>query len=815
MLMRGKRLLLILLIVMLSLPAAAPAMGEDASILHGYVKSSGYDYVLLGSYPTEADGTVKPIIWRVLRTNEGYAYLLSEYILFGAPVHGDYEHYAGWEKSDLYQYLNTVFLNDAFSKEEQGVLANRTEDNALVTLITVEEMRDASIGFSSNNARLCESTAYAKILPDPPIFELPASNNKGRWKPLYIYSKGRKYSPWWSRTRSDDYQHEQRRVMDEGKIGRISTGNSDLGVRPAVHVDLSLVTILQGDGTFTNPYVLSPSGGASENPQVPETTEEQPALQVPEITQAPNLPADPTQAPASGQPAPSFDIQGEDEGIMGDDIDPELLAILIANGVIEAPDDEGSDVAPVPFPADTEAEASHDPAPTYRPSSGGRTKSGDSVFSSHPTQAPANVSEPIATAAPVKTEEPAIVETQVPVTPAPTAPPAAPINALPTVSPEELAIFFASQGENGDETPPNPVKEANAPEDKPTAAPTESVPVASETEESTSPEPTDLPEPTAEPTAQPVLEGPYSAAANPETIHEKFPALTSQGFLPEGEEEFVYIDEVEGLWLYASQTLRIEINRRTGINSKKEPLRWYEAQIFTKDESERFDFFPYDKEHYTSYGDRYKASVDKIAAMHQAVFAINSDYFIYRIERDHEESYNYPIGVIIRDGEVLYDRPKSANTTSYPPLDVMALYPDGTVTLHKNASVTAKELLAAGATDTLSFGPILVENGETSPRSKEFGNTPNPRTAFGMVQPGYYIAVMVESRIAESKGESCVWLGEKMAELGCESAINLDGGATSVMMFMGKQINKSGNYGDITNRPQNELFGIGHSENVK
>ena len=53
-----------------------------------------------------------------------------------------------------------------------------------------------------------------------------------------------------------------------------------------------------------------------------------------------------------------------------------------------------------------------------------------------------------------------------------------------------------------------------------------------------------------------------------------------------------------------------------------------------------------------------------------------------------------------------------------------------------------------------------------------------------------------------------------MAELGCTSAINLDGGATSVMMFMGRQINKSGNYGDITNRKQNELFGIGHSNNI-
>ncbi|MBQ6256201.1 MAG: phosphodiester glycosidase family protein, partial [Clostridia bacterium] len=461
---------------------------------------------------------------------------------------------------------------------------------------------------------------------------------------------GKKYSPWWSRTRSTDYPHEQRRVMDEGKIGRISTGNSDLGVRPAIHVDLKQLSILSGSGTIASPYQLV---SASHIPSVNLGNAELPSAVIPAVSVQET--AAPVQAAATQAPA-------------ADDI---------------------------------------------------------------------------------------------------------PVVILSTGAPETA--------------------DASA-EQKPTEAPTA--------------------EPTAEPVAQPAAPKGFTAASNPETIHEKFPELTAQGFLPDGESEFVYQDEAEGLWLYASQTLRIEINRRTGTNSKKQPLRWYEAQIFTKDESELFDFYPYDEAHYTSYGDRYKALADKIAVQHHLVFGINSDYFIYRIERDREESYDYPIGVVIRDGNVMYDRPKKATSTVYPPLDVMALYPDGTVSLHKNATVTGKELIAAGATDTFSFGPILVENGEVSPRSKEFGNTPNPRTAFGVVEPGYYIAVMVESRIAESKGESCIWMGEKMAELGCTSAINLDGGATSTMIFMGKQINKSGNYGDITNRTQNELFGIGHSDAV-
>ena len=665
--MRRNTFITLLLALVLTVTGLFPALAEEASQLRGYIKSAGYEYVELGAYPTDADGTARPIVWRVLRAADGEAYLLSEYILFHAPVHGDYDHYKGWEQSDLFAYLNGAFLDQAFTAEEQAALLICPEYEGLVTLITADEMKNASLGFSSNSARLCESTAWAKI--HEPLFEIPASNGKGKWKanpPLYLYSKGgKKYSPWWSRTRSADYPHEQRRVMDEGKIGRISTGNTDLGVRPAVTVDLARLAIAGGSGTLASPYQVTLL------PQEPE----------------PPAPQDVT------QPADT--------------------------------DEAGASVTEDPTPAETDVTG---PADTEK---------------TEPAEA--NVTEP--------------------------ADPDAAISA-----------------------------DAGNPEQP-------------------------------EPEQQPAAQIGFTAAARPDTIHERFPALTAEGFLPEGEPEFVYESEEEGLWLYASQTLRIQIDRRNGINSKKEKLRWFEARIFCKDETELFHLFPYDEANYTRYGDRFKALADKIAVQHQLVFAINSDYFIYRIERDHEEDYDYPIGVIVRNGRVLYERPRNmlksgAESTVYPPLDVMALYPDGSVTLHRNSEFAKKELsaadlLAAGATDTLSFGPILVENGEVSPRSQEFGNTPNPRTAFGMVEPGYYVAVMVESRTEKtnpsdpSYGESCIWLGQKMAELGCASAINLDGGATSAMLFMGKQINKSGNYGDITNRTQNELLGIGHSDAIR
>ena len=188
--------------------------------------------------------------------------------------------------------------------------------------------------------------------------------------------------------------------------------------------------------------------------------------------------------------------------------------------------------------------------------------------------------------------------------------------------------------------------------------------------------------------------------------------------------------------------------------------------------------------------------------------------------RQKEVNYTYPIGIVIRRGNLMYDVPKKPTSSVYPPLDVCAIYPDGGVKLFLNGETTGKALAAEGARDVLSFGPILVQNGEISPRSSAFGDVDNPRTAFGMVEKGHYWCVLLEGRLAStySQGGSCMWMAETMKRLGCTQAINLDGGQTACMIFMGQRINKIGTYsGSATNkdRPQNEVLGIGISDQVR
>ncbi len=572
--------------------AAALLMSAQAAFsaeLNGYGKQTGYQYVTFGSYPTDADGGVQPILWRVMKTEDGAAFLLTEYILDVRKLHGEIKTYKGWEKSDMYAFLNGEFKDKAFDQDEQAALVSRTEDGALVTLVSGDDYNDESIGFGNKKSRLCESTEYAK--------------SQG----LYIYSKGHKYSRWWSRTRSTDNPDQQRRVMDEGATGRIAVTAKDLGVRPMAYIDMSRVEITGGSGTMSDPFRLA----------------------------------------------------------------------ALTDSVVSAPE------------------------PTAEPT--------------------ATADEPI--------------------------------------------------------------------EDQPA------------TDDPITPEATDIPR-------EPVLSAAPKAAS--EGINPRFEGLAEDGFLAPGEEEFVLSDADEGLWLYAASSLRVEIKR---FYDEKKPLRWYEAEIFARD-GEIFRAYPFNADKYKN--PNVATIPTKMAKQHHLVFAINGDNFFYRVGRSKEVSYRYPIGLVLRGGEELFDVPRNAGSTVFPPLDVLATYADGDMRLFENGGITAKDALAGGAVDTYSFGPILVENGEISPRASLYGEVDNPRIALGMVEKGHYIVVLCESRTGDSTGESCVWLAEKMESLGCDIALNLDGGQTASIIFMGNLVNKTAKYvGESSERPQNEVIGIGVSASVQ
>lgn len=160
---------------------------------------------------------------------------------------------------------------------------------------------------------------------------------------------------------------------------------------------------------------------------------------------------------------------------------------------------------------------------------------------------------------------------------------------------------------------------------------------------------------------------------------------------------------------------------------------------------------------------------DVMAAQNKAVAAISGDHFHARLE-----------GPVIRNG-VLYRETRSQ--------DVCVLMRDGRLLTLDDSELDLEALKEAEPWQLWSFGPELLEDGKAK---EEFNSTVtrnNPRSAIGYVEPGHYFLVQVDGRGAYgSRGMTMRALAELFESLGCESAYNLDGGASAGMAWNGELV---------------------------
>ncbi|MCF7825251.1 MAG: phosphodiester glycosidase family protein [Candidatus Marinimicrobia bacterium] len=98
--------------------------------------------------------------------------------------------------------------------------------------------------------------------------------------------------------------------------------------------------------------------------------------------------------------------------------------------------------------------------------------------------------------------------------------------------------------------------------------------------------------------------------------------------------------------------------------------------------------------------------------------------------------------------------------------------------------------------DILGAGPILIRHGEEFiPVNEEvfFGTSipeVHPRTAAGVTSDGDLILLLVDGRQLISRGVDLPELAHILLELGCEDAINLDGGGSSALVVNGNLLNR-------------------------
>lgn len=285
------------------------------------------------------------------------------------------------------------------------------------------------------------------------------------------------------------------------------------------------------------------------------------------------------------------------------------------------------------------------------------------------------------------------------------------------------------------------------------------------------------------------------------------PALNAKGFLDEG--EYLYSSEDEGLWIYVSQTSKVIIQRKYDAT---QPLTWFEADLYGDlDAGEMLRTVQNDPEKMG----KVRVDATETAKKHNVVFAMNTDYYTYRVAVNN----NRHTGVVIRDGRILYDDPyteKQVTNSMFPNLDMLAFMPDGSLKVYHSWEKTAQEFIDEGVQTVYSFGPYLLLDSKVSERAYANNENKNPRCAIGMVEPGHYVAIMCEGRLKRSAGVTISYLAKMMRAKGCQVAFNMDGGQTAVMVFMGKQLNQIGAYdgGKTNSRPTSEVLGFGTSEQV-
>lgn len=181
-----------------------------------------------------------------------------------------------------------------------------------------------------------------------------------------------------------------------------------------------------------------------------------------------------------------------------------------------------------------------------------------------------------------------------------------------------------------------------------------------------------------------------------------------------------------------------------------------------------------------TYGENITETTSAIAEDHNAIFAINGDYYGFR-----------DTGIVIRNGVVYRDEGARQG---------IAFYKDGTVKVYDETTTTADQLIADGVWNTLSFGPSLLENGwiasgiEDVEVDTNFGNHSiqgeQPRTAVGVIDQNHLVFVVVDGRSpGYSAGVTMTELAEIMQGLGATTAYNIDGGGSSTMYFNGSLVN--------------------------
>ena len=172
-----------------------------------------------------------------------------------------------------------------------------------------------------------------------------------------------------------------------------------------------------------------------------------------------------------------------------------------------------------------------------------------------------------------------------------------------------------------------------------------------------------------------------------------------------------------------------------------------------------------------SYGARGYTVADMVAQF-DAVAGINAGGFE---DPDGKGNGSIPNTMVVYEGEIYYaNKGVQDGFVGFDADHIMHV-----------GKLTAKDVKEKNIQYGVSFGPVLISNGEPATLTSGV----NPRTAIGQRSDGAVLMLVIDGRQVISLGATYSDLIEIFQEYGAVNACNLDGGSSTLMWFGGDYIN--------------------------
>ena len=207
------------------------------------------DLVTFGSYAQDSDPGKEPIEWIVLDVQDGKALLLSRYGLYAAGYHNNWDD-CTWETCSLRAWLNSTFLDLAFSAEEQSAILVSTVDNSASQGYDWTQVGgEKPVGGNNTQDKVfllsyAEADRYLEVPADrgsitsrvaPTAFAITVGAEPCN---EFRTADGDAAGCWWLRTNADSLRSAEV-VFPDGSISYTHAYHRDGIVRPALWLDLN------------------------------------------------------------------------------------------------------------------------------------------------------------------------------------------------------------------------------------------------------------------------------------------------------------------------------------------------------------------------------------------------------------------------------------------------------------------------------------------------------------------------------------------------------------------------------------------------